>query len=49
MWVIFLLSAITTAIATLIVIYIAHRIILRIEKEREKANNSNEKGEKNHE
>lgn len=34
MWVIFLLSALTVAISTLIVIYIGHRVIMAIENER---------------
>jgi uncharacterized membrane protein len=34
MWVIFLLAALTVAITTLIVIYIGHRVIMQIEKER---------------
>ena len=37
MWAIFLLSALSVAIVTLIVIYIGHRVIMAIENER--ANN----------
>lgn len=38
MWVIFLLAALTVAITTLIVIYIGHRVIMQIEKERNQKN-----------
>lgn len=41
MWAIFLLSALSVAMVTLIVIYIGHRVIMAIENER--ANNKNKK------
>lgn len=37
MWAIFLLASLTTAIVTLVIIYIGHRVIMAIENER--ANN----------
>ncbi len=43
MWVIFLLSALSVAIVALIIIYIAHRVIMAIENERENNKNKNRK------
>ena len=48
MWVIFLLAALSVAIVALIFIYIAHRVIMRMEKERKNNNqNNNKEGETN--
>lgn len=49
MWVIFLLAALSVAIVALIIVYIAHKVIMAIEKDREKTNNNKEKGEKDYE
>lgn len=46
MWVIFLLAAMSVAIATLIIIYIAHRVIMRMEKDRESRKKNNIEGKK---
>lgn len=43
MWVIFLLSALTVAIVTLVIIYIAHRVIMKIENERANNKKKNKK------
>ena len=43
MWVIFLLSALSVAVVTLIVIYIGHRVIMTIENERENNKKKNRK------
>lgn len=49
MWAIFLLAALSVATVTLIFIYIAHRVIMRMEKDREiNKQNNNKKGETNH-
>ena len=34
MWVIFLLAALSTAIATLLIIFITHKVIMKIENDR---------------
>ena len=50
MWVIFLLSALSVSVVALIIIYIGHKVIMAIEKDRQK-NKQNEinKGESNNE
>ncbi len=46
MWVIFLLSALTVAVVALIVIYFGHRVIMKIENERENNKNNRKRGNK---
>lgn len=46
MWVIFLLSALSVAVVTLIIIYIAHRVIMAIENERKNNEIKNKRGKK---
>jgi membrane protein YqaA with SNARE-associated domain len=42
MWVIFLLAAMATGLGVLVLVYIGHRVIMKIENERRENKNENE-------